>query len=392
MKPKKVLHIIPGFGRGISSTVRNLVNSIDTKKVIIDVAGFSRYSDDFCNEINKKEGKVFTLKKIRIRSLNTNIKEYYSILKNNGEYDVIHIHLIGYKGLYFSLLSKIYGSKRVILHGHASDDKNSQLWYNKLKMIGSRIITQLAADELASCSRISSEYLFGKSVVNKCKVMHIPNSVNVNKFSLQLPNDKISDLKNELGIPHKSLVIGHIGQFIYQKNHIFMVKIIKRMKEYNIPFIWIFIGDGPDQLKIIELIKKEKCEDVTLFLGRRENVHEILQVMDVSILPSHFEGLPTVAVEAQAAGVPSVISSTVTDEVDINAGLVKYLSLDATEDIWINSIIEMSRVEKPDRQKVINLMFKRGFTTEAAAKLYELYIWNKILHHDLGDEIQYELF
>jgi len=392
MKPKRVLHIIPGFGRGISSTVRNLVNSIDPNKVLIDVAGFSEYSTDFCEEIKNKGGKVFTLKRINSRSLSKNVKEYYSLLKENGAYDAIHIHLIGYKGLYFSLLSRKYGVKRIILHGHAAADKGSEVWYNKLKMVGSRIITQVAADELASCSRISSEYLFGKKVVRKQKVMHIPNSINVNKFAITLSNDEKAELKNTLGIPQEALVIGHIGQFIYQKNHDFMVRIIKRMKERNIPFVWLFIGDGKEKEKIETEIAKQNCNDVTVFLGRREDVHRLFQVMDVTVLPSHFEGLPTVTVETQAAGIPTVISSNITDEVNMHVGLVKYLPLEVKEDVWVNAIVEMAKVQNPGKEKLISSMFKRGFTTEAAAKLYEFYIWNKIHYYNLGDEIEHELF
>ncbi|TPF15941.1 glycosyltransferase [Priestia megaterium] len=392
MNPKKVLHIIPGYGGGISSTVRNLVNSIDTHRVLIDVASFSKYSEDFCNEIQSKKGKLFTLTRINKTSLFRCIKEYCSILSKNGPYDAVHIHIIGYKGLYFSLLSRLCGIKRVILHAHVASDKDSEIWYNKLKMIGSRMITNIAADEFASCSKVASEYLFGKKIVKKHQVMHIPNSINVNKFSITLSSNEKAKMKEALKIEEDTLVIGHIGQFGYQKNHEFMVEIIKEMKKRSIQFKWLFIGVGKERERIEAEIDKNGCSDVVLFLGRREDVHRLLQIMDVTVLPSHFEGLPTVTVETQAAGIPTVISSKVTDEVNMQLGLVQTLPLEDGEDAWIDAILKMSKVKSPDKNILVNSMFNRGFTTEAAARLYESYIWNEIHHYTLGDEIRCEMF
>ncbi|QAA34735.1 glycosyltransferase family 4 protein [Clostridium manihotivorum] len=386
-KPRRVLHVIPGFGGGISSTVRNLVNSIDTNKVIIDVVSFSHYSEDFAEEIVKKSGRLFTLRKIRIRTLFRSIKEYCSILNSNEPYYAVHIHIIGFKGMYFSILARICGIKNIIIHGHATADKGSEFWYNKLKMVVSRLITRVSANRLASCSKLASQYIFGNSVVSKGKVMHIPNSINVDKFISDIGEEEKVEIKSSLNIGENSLVIAHIGQFGYQKNHDFMVNIIKRMKELNIKFVWLFIGVGKEKERIEAEISKNKCEDVTRFLGRREDVNRLLNIIDITVLPSHFEGLPTVTIESQAAGVPTVISSSITDEVDMHLGLVKYLSLEEEIDVWIKAIIEMSKVNIPDKETRIISLQRRGFTTEAAAKLYEAYIWDKVYFYNLGDEI-----
>lgn len=391
MKPKKVLHVIPGYGGGISSTVRNLVHSIDMDKVINDVVGFTEYSSEFTEEIISKGGKLFTLKNVRWSSMASNMKEFCSLLQSNGTYDAVHIHITGYKGFYFSLLSRVCGMKRIIMHGHVAGDVGSEIWYNKVKMVGSRILTRVAANELASCSKISSEYLFGKAAVKKRRVMHIPNSINIDKFAITISDTEKKDIKNVLKIPDDCLVIGHIGRFHVQKNHDFMVRIIQRMKERKINFKWLFVGVGTEEGRIQMEVTKNHCSDVTGFLGRREDVQRLLQIMDVTVLPSHYEGLPTVTVETQAAGVPTVISSNVTDEVDMQVGLVQYLPLEAGEDAWIDAILEMSKVERPGRDLVLRALHNRGFTTESASKLYESYIWEKIQFYNLGEVIDFEI-
>jgi len=391
LKPKRVLHIIPGYGGGISSTVRNLVSSIDSSKVQIDVVGFTTYSDDFYREITAKGGRVFTLRNVRIKTLYKCVIEYQKLLLKHGPYDVIHIHMYGYKAMYFSLISRLCGVNRIIVHAHIAASRGSDFWYNKPKMNISRLITRLAADQYVSCSRIATAYVFGGGALKRSKVMHIPNSVNVEKFAQNISTSEVKTIKQELDITDVDLVIGHIGQFGYQKNHDFMVKIIKRMKERNISFKWLFIGVGNERTRIEQDINNNQCEDVTLFLGRREDVHKLLQVMSVTVLPSHFEGLPTVTVETQVAGIPTVISTNVTNEVDMGIGLVKVLDLKESLDTWIDAILEMSKVRYLDRTKLINMIHQRGFTTEAASKLYECYIWNEIKNYNLGDELDREL-
>ena len=379
---KRILHIIPGYGGGISSYVRNIVSSIDSNKIIIDVIGFSEYSSDFREEIESKCGKLFTLPRIHKDGIFSIISFYKNVLKKEGPYCMVHCHFSGPRALFFSIISKLHGIKRFVVHAHRADDEYKGK-FSKVNLFIERVTSVLAADNLVSCSNMASRYIFGSKYVLENKVMHLPNSISVKKYCINVSNDKKDSLRNELNINNDKIIIGHIGRFNIQKNHLFMVEIIKEMKNRNLNFIWLFIGDGEELENIKKLINKNDCEDYVRFLGRREDVNVLYSIIDVIVLPSFFEGLPTVIVEAQAAGVPSVVSSNVTTEVDMKIGILKFIDLEEDLDIWIKNIVDMSKVYVPNKKNRIEYLNRRHFTSESSAKLYEDFIYKKILFNEL---------
>lgn len=378
----RVLHIIPGYGGGISSYVRNIVSSINSNKVIIDVVGFSDYSNDFRTQIENKGGKVYTLPRIGKDGLFKVISAYINIISNENQYNMVHCHFSGYRALFFSLLSKLCGVKRVAVHAHRSDDEYKDRFSN-IKLLVERIMSCILADNLVSCSEIASKYIFGEKYVHQNMIMHLPNSIPVEKYCIKLSDVEKSVIKDGLDIKSNKLIIGHIGRFNIQKNHLFMVKLIKRMKERNLDFVWLFIGDGQEFNSIKNLINNNDCNEYVRFLGRREDVHILYSIIDVMVLPSFFEGLPTVVVEAQAAGVPSIISTNVTDEVDMKMNILKSLSLDENLDIWIDSIISMSNIQVPEKDDRIKCLEERNFTSKSAAQLYEDFVYERVLANTL---------
>lgn len=387
-KVKKVLHIIPGFGGGISSHVRNIINNINTDKAIIDVASFTNYPEFFKNEIKINKGKAFVLKNVRLANINGCIKEYITILKN-GNYDAIHIHMTDIQAAYFSILSRLMGVNRIIVHAHIANQPNSNTIVFKIKKIIKQKLTVAVASDLASCSKISSEFIFGYKNVRKDKVMHIPNSIDISKYNYILTEKEKNHYYKEFNISSNKLIIGHVGYFGYQKNHLFMLELIKRMKQRNMEFTWIFIGIGHDFDKIKLKAEIMNISDKICFLGRRSDVNKIYQIMDVSILPSHYEGLPTVTIESQIAGVNTIISDTITTETDMGLGMISRLSLSDSIDIWIDEIIKSSRRSILSIEKRIEAIEKKCFSAEKAAELYEKFISKEIMTYNLGDEIEF---
>lgn len=385
-KKVKVLHIMPGYGGGISSYVRNVVNSLNCDKIIIDVASFSKYSNDFNDEINRKCGKTFTLPSIRKDGIFEIINYYRNILLEYGPYDMIHCHFSGLKGLFFSLLSRLCGVKRIAIHAHRSSNENIRKFdFILIKL--SQIISRLSADNLVSCSKMASKFIFGEKSLSENRVMHMPNSIYLEKYCCEIDEKIKSKILEELKINNRQLIIGHVGRFNTQKNHIYMIELIKKMKEKKIDFVWIFIGEGELEKTIKQKLNNNNCQEYVRFLGRREDVNVLYNILDVMVLPSFFEGLPTVTVEAQAAGVPSVVSDYITKEVDMNMGLVEYISLDADIDVWIDSITNAKNIKIINREERIKIIKNRGFTTESAAKLYEEFVFNKRKSFNLGDSM-----
>ena len=380
-QPIRVLHIIPGYGGGISSHVRNLVNGIESDKVVIDVAGFTEYPEDFRKEVLNKCGKLYTLTNVRIHSIIHCLNEMHDILKK-GKYHAVHLHLTGLQALYFSTCARLHGIKRIIVHAHIADEKGSDRFGYTIKKRIDQILTTYSATEFASCSKIASSFRFGDKYVRNNRVMHIPNSIDEKQYFCDSEFDE-EKYYDELCISKSSLVIGHVGFFGYQKNHIFMFEIAKKLIDRDIDFVWLFIGTGYNFEEYKNIAEKMGITSHIRFLGRRDDVCNLYKIMDVFVLPSFFEGLPTVAIEAQASGVPCVLADTITEETDLNLGMVSRLSLEESLDKWCDEIIRSSRIDvmkDSERQRIIE---NKGFTRKMAAKLYTDYLYGKIHFYNL---------
>lgn len=384
-KAIKVLHIIPGFGGGISSHVRNMVNGIDKDKVIIDVAGFTAYPEAFTQEVCAKGGKTITLNNVRINHLFFCVDQYKRILKE-GEYDAVHIHMGDAQAFYFSFLAALFGVKRRIVHAHIADDKNSNRKFFAIKQHLNQFLTVCMATDLASCSKISSIFRYGAKRVDR--VMHIPNSINAGQYFEEMSDEDKNSLKKSLGITDAEIIIGHVGFFGYQKNHPFMFQIAKRLKERKVNFVWLFIGSGYNFEEYANQVDDMGLTDCVKLLGRRDDVCNLFKIMDVSVLASFFEGLPTVTIESQAAGTPTVISNTISDETDMGLGMIRRLSLNDSLDAWCDAIIELSSMVPPSIEIRRNNIERRAFTTTTAARLYTRFLKSEILSYQLGQIIE----
>lgn len=383
----RVLHIIPGFGGGISSHVRNIINGINKDEVTIDVAGFTPYPDEFTEEVNNKGGKTFTLYNVRIHNLGKCVKQFREIVIN-GNYDAIHMHLADIQAVYFSILASTCGVKRKIVHAHIADQQGSEKALFKIRKKINQILTVSSATDLASCSKFSSEFRFGKKYVDENRVMHIPNSINATNYFEKISEDKIAKYREEFKIKEGQLIIGHIGFFGYQKNHPFMFKIAKRLKERGVDFVWLFIGTGYNFDEYVHLAETMGLRDCVRFLGRRNDVCALYKVMNVSVLASFFEGLPTVTIETQAAGTATVISDSISDETDMGLNMIKRVSLNDDVDTWSDAILEMSKIKVPEAEERKSNIEKRAFTTLTAAKLYTKFLKKEIMTYNLGTEIE----
>lgn len=145
---------------------------------------------------------------------------------------------------------------------------------------------------------------------------------------------------------------GHIGRFNHQKNHEFLIKIVNTLKNngYNVKLL--LVGDGEKRKKIQELVQKLQLEDNIIFGGIRRDIPQILSAIDILLLPSFYEGMPNVVIEAQAVGTKCFISDTITKEANIT-GLVKYLSIERDEFEWRDNIINEYKYKRADEKEKI---------------------------------------
>lgn len=388
MTKKKILHIMSSYGGGISSFVRNLAKEIDTAKYEFDVISFSDYSNDFIDDITNTNGVCMKMPRPKEKGYLYFFRETIKLIDKNGPYEIVESHLTGFYALAFKLICIITGNKRFVVHAHATDDDLKDNLLSEIFRKLSRFITVSVATQLTSCSVMASDFMFGKKAVRKQDIVHIPNSISLSKYVHDFTEEQINQIKKENGIPRNKLTIGNIARFNLQKNHQFMIRIIEYLAKEGIDFVWIFIGSGELENKIMNQLDELDLISYVHFLGRREDVNILYSIMDVFVLPSFYEGLPTVAVEAQAAGVNSVISDSITREVDLELDMINYVSLESDLSIWKDQIIQAYDKKVCPSEIRKQIISEKGFSNRMAAKLYENFIENKVSTFMIGDKIK----
>lgn len=387
MKTYRVLHVMSGYGGGVASHVRNIILGTDPAKLQIDIAAFTDFPASYRQEVEKKGGNVYVLDNVRIKILPRCINQFAKIVRQGG-YDAVHLHVTDIPAVYFSAIARRQGIKRIIVHAHISSRPDEHTLMGTFKYALFRKITVLSATDLASCSKWASKFRFGEKYVRQNRIMHIPNSIDSKRYFSEWTAKDADALKQELGIEPDVLVVGHVGYFGYQKNHPFMLQIIQQLQKTGIRFVWLFIGTGPEEAQIQQQARDLGLSENIRFLGRREDVDHLYKIMDVSILPSHYEGLPTVAIESQAAGTPILVSDAITDECDMKMGIFQRLSLEENLSVWVDALVNSHKgnTQIPAAARAQQIR-KLGFTMEAAAELYFQFIAGKVKFYNLGEPI-----
>ena len=364
----RVLHIIPAYGGGISTYVKNLIAAQNHDNVIMDVTGFGHIPTIFSNVVENNGGRVYELPNV-YKSPIKFISIYCKTLKN--DYDAVHCHLSGYKGWIFKILARIAGVKIIITHAHRTDDEKKSFYYYLSVKISQRL-SQSCSDCYMTCSKMAANFIFGEKFVEKHSIWMMPNTIEPTEYKQELTKIEQETYLNELGLENKpEIIIGHIGRFNKQKNHHFLIEIAKILKKNKFNFSMILIGNGTDLEKIKERVQLENLQDVVFFFGNRNDVNRLLKFMDVMVLPSLFEGLPTVAIESQAAGTPCILADTITKETDLGMGLVEFVSITDGVELWYKAIKKILTIKKSMQyDQRVKLLKKQGYIDFVMRKKY----------------------
>lgn len=233
-----------------------------------------------------------------------------------------------------------------------------------------RPFSKVFANRYFCCSELAGSWLFGNKTYNQGKVYLLNNAIDVDKFKY---DEKIRKSKRkELKIKDKDLVIGHIGRFVQQKNHSFLIDIFNEVHKQNKNTILLLAGEGPLKEEIENKVKELGLEKNVMFLGQRNDANELYQAMDIFLLPSLYEGLPVVGVEAQAAGLPCFFSTDMTKETKV-LQTTKFIPLTHTSQYWGKEILkQLNSSTRGDTEKEIT---KNDFNIKVeATKLEQQYI------------------
>jgi glycosyltransferase len=298
----------------------------------------------------------------KLRKINL-VKGAKKILKNNN-YDVIHIH----SGSIFSLytvakLAKKSGIKKVIIHSHATGYNTLQHKIIK-KITGNKM--EKYVDYYLACSEDAAKWKFPNNIIKKGKYQIVKNGIDIEKFKF---NEKIrNEYREKLGLNNK-FVICHIGRFDVNKNQRFLVDIFKEIQKDYKNAILLLVGDGEEKNKIESIVKNYQISNNVIFLGIRNDIDKILQAVDLFVFPSIFEGLGIAAIEAQAAGLKTLVSENIPDEANISE-LFERISLENKEE-WIKKIEHHIKTSGNIRKDMSSIIRAKGYDSKESAKKLE---------------------
>ena len=344
-KPIRVLQIMGIVcGGGVESVIMNYYRNIDRTKVQFDfvIDGYEKSLLD--DEILSLGGRIYKVEPYS-RNIFKYIYQIYKIVKDNN-YEIVHSNMNTLA--VFSLFAAwLAGAKIRILHNHSTAIKSE-----KLRSIMKYILRPFApifANKYMACSFLAGEWMYGKKKMQSGEVKVLNNAIDVDKFVYNPETRK--RLKHELNIDEDTLVIGHVGRFMYQKNHDFLIDIFNEIHKQKSNSLLLLIGDGPLRQTIEEKVKNYNLKDNIKILGIRKDVKDLYNVMDIFVLPSWYEGLPVVSVEAQANGLPCFVSDKVSKECSLS-GSIHFISLSESAMDWASKILnsDRSRNKKAKRE------------------------------------------
>ena len=328
----KILHYVSVMDRGGQETfIMNVYRNIDKTKVQFDFLCSINIKGDYDDEIKELGGKIIYLD---INRSGGKITKYIKSYKNTvtflkkyaNDYEIVHLHNYHAFSSYLDVKAlKKAGFKHIVLHSHNTSAPRIKL-HNIFKPLLSRDknIVRFA------CSNSAGKWLHG----NKSFTV-IYNGIDTNKFKYD-ENERVN-LRKELGLEN-NFVIGMVGRFNYQKNHMFALEVFKKCIETNPNARLVLVGKGESGNDIKQKIAALGLGDKVIMLGTRDDVEKLMSAFDVLLMPSIFEGLPVVLVEAQYNGLNCVVSSVICREVVVS-DLLHFVDLEDSLDKWAKVLL-----------------------------------------------------
>lgn len=347
---------------GISSVIKNYYEAMDKNnlqfefisacKPVSYYEAFFKENDINCYVFNRKNVLSY-MKKLRL-------------LVKQKKIDIVHVHGNSSTMAIDLLPCKMANVPIRIAHSH-----NSKTTHPIINKLLHPLFDKSYTDAFA-CGEKAGKWLF-----NKRKFIDINNGINLDKYKFN-ENYRIS-IRKQLNVDSQ-LLIGHIGNFVSAKNHEFILDICKQLKQRNFNFQMLLIGDGPLSTSIKNEARDLKLDDKIIFLGRTDRVEEYLQAMDAFILPSIYEGLPLVLIEASAAGLPIYASDAIDRSVNVT-DKIKFLPLNSLSS-WINSILKIDKKNISERENTsennVKLLSNSGYDINNEAQKIKKFFLSRL--------------
>ena len=327
----RILHFLPdiGISNGVMSVILNYAKAMPDD-IVFDIMYFHDTAETKQSEVESLGGRVYKIDPPSPKDLlSGKMNSFFAAHKN--EWSALHIHCPHF-AVFIAPAAKEAGIKRIAMHCHST-------WYslNPHNVTRNKLLYLLGkpfVDTRFACGRDAGRFWYG----NDKNFIGLNNAIDCKQFRF---NSETRNLKRQmLGVTDK-LVIGHIGRVDQrQKNHIFLLKVFSEIKKINPNAVLLMAGAVADD-ELNSLATELQIENDIFFLGMRNDIPELCQAFDVFVFPSFWEGLPVSVVEAQAAGLPVLMSDSITDEVCITQNAYM-MSLDDAPSMWANRVLSLS--------------------------------------------------
>lgn len=360
---KRLLCIIDSLNVGGAETfLMKLLRTLPKDEYQFDFV-VSKDGGAYSSEVLARGGRIYTVPPRR-KNLMGALRQIRDTVRTNGYKTVLRLGDEPIVGLDL-VAARLGGAKKLAFR---SCNALAGLSF-KSRVLNSvmRPVLNLITDVKIAPSVYAAEFTFGKSGARKTHILH--NGVDLERFCFSLEGR--DGIRQELSLD-KRFVVGHIGRFSKQKNHRFLLEIFKEITMIRGDAMLLLVGGGEDEGLIREWIKEFDLEGRVIMAGQRFDIPEILSSMDVFVFPSFFEGMPNTVIEAQATGLPCVISDTITPDADIT-GLVYYLPLDLSASEWAEKAVLISEA---DRKDTVNVIRMHGYDIEDVAKEFKTLLFD----------------
>lgn len=366
-KKIKVLIVVFNLSvaNGVSSYVMNYFRNLDHNKIIMDFVVYQDVETPYSKEIIDNGGHIFKVPSIKNLSSHMNTSKKIIC---QGQYDIVHdnILILSYFIMHYA---KKYKVPVRILHSH-----NSRLGETKYKELRNKWLLPVllnTANAYFACSDLAAQALFGKR-----PYVFVPNVISVKKFSF---NESVRErVRNQFHCGNK-FIIGTVGRLAAQKNPFYAIDTIIQVYEHNSNIQYWWVGSGPLMGRVKAYIEEKNATSYIRLFGSRNDIADLYQAMDLFFLPSLFEGLPVTGVEAQAMGLPCLLSDTITKEV-VYTDLVTFFSINTPAEIvsthFMNIRHELSGEQRKKYYRLsLNSIFSDTKAGEYLLKKYYEYLY-----------------
>lgn len=340
-QPIRVLQVVTHMNRGgLETMLMNYYRHIDREKVQFDFLVHRTNRADYDDEIESLGGTIYRLPRL-VPWSSTYRSALNTFFKEHPEYQIVHVHQDCLSSVILKA-AKQHGIPVRIAHSHTSNqDRNIKYL---IKLYYKRFIPYFATD-LFACGKDAGNWMFGSVPFQILK-----NTIDSADYFFD--ENRRKSVRKSLMIPENALVLGHVGRFSPVKNHAYLIDLFRAVHAKRHDSFLLLIGDGELRPAIAEKIKALSLEDCVVFTGLRSDVPDLLQAMDVFVFPSLYEGLPVTLVEAQASGLPCVISANIPNDCDLTE-LITRISLDESPETWAEQIILAKNDSRKNTQSEI---------------------------------------